>query len=95
MTDETEAAVTNTVEIQAFGDRALVALYVISLDQVTVATAVDGERAVRPYATVLQAVASFNDTAEELAARFGEPAELLDPFEVCLNVARREHAPAA
>ena len=94
MTDAIEAGVTSTVEIQAFGEHALVALYVSSLDQVTVATAVDGERAVRPYPTVLQAVASFNDTAEELAARFGGPAELLDPFEVCLNVTRRDHAPA-
>ena len=86
---------TNAVEIQAFAGRAFVALHLISLDEITVATAVDGERAVHTYPTVLQAVASFNDTVRELAARFGEPAELLDPFDVCLDLPPRGLAPSA
>ena len=76
---------TGAIEIRAFAGRAFVAFHVFSLDQVTVATAVDGERAIRTYPTVLQAVASYNETVQALAARFGEAAELLDPFDVCLH----------
>jgi hypothetical protein len=76
--------VTATIEFQEFGEGALVALFVLSLDDATVATAVDGERAVRRYPTVLQAVASFNESAAGLAARFGCEPVPLDPFAIVL-----------
>jgi hypothetical protein len=82
------------VEIREFGGHALVALSVLSLDAVAVATAVDGERTACRYPTVLQAVARFNAAAEELAARYGGPPGLLDPFDVCLAAADRSAARA-